>query len=250
MSTPVIVNKTWSVTCTSQSGHLFSGSVSVTLDQLHVSAPNTGNNSGGGDDTTIVFASADVKVTSITVDSPATASLGTPFTVTVDTILHNNGALTPVNADFSVDLTVPGDCTRLPNGAQTANDLSLALSTPNNQSQSWTVTCTAGGAHLFSATATVTLDMLHVNDPNGTNNTDTDTDTTNVIPQTITVVKDALPNDPQDFSFACSAPLGNFLLDDDADGTLSNTNGPVSVNVGTYNCSEAGVSGWTQTSAT
>ena len=73
---------------------------------------------------------------------------------------------------------------------------------------------------------------------------------TNTQDGTITIIKDAVPNDPQDFTFTCPAPLGTFSLDDDADGTLSNTNGPVSVAPNTYNCSEAAVTGWTQTSAT
>ena len=38
-------------------------------------------------------------------------------------------------------------------------------------------------------------------------------------------VKDAVPNDPQDFSFTAGGGLSPsaFSLDDDADGTLSNT---------------------------
>ena len=39
------------------------------------------------------------------------------------------------------------------------------------------------------------------------------------------VVKDATPNDPQDFSFTAGGGLSpaSFQLDDDSDGTLSNT---------------------------
>ena len=41
----------------------------------------------------------------------------------------------------------------------------------------------------------------------------------------LTVVKDAVPNDAQDFTFDPSSNLqaANFLLDDDADATLSNS---------------------------
>jgi hypothetical protein len=248
-STSIQVVKTWSVTCNTQSNHQFNGSASTSLDLLHVSDPNSGNNSGGGSASTNVFADADVKVASVTVVAPPSFTTGVPFMVTVNTVLHNNGPLTPANTDFSVNLTVPGDCTPTPT-PQTANDLSLAMSTANNQSQNWTVTCTGTGAHIFSASASATVDMLHVNDPNGANNTGNDTETSNGTPQTITIVKDSLPDDPQDFTFTCSAPLGNFTLDDDADGTLSNTQGPVTVLPGAYSCSEAPVSGWTQTSAT
>jgi hypothetical protein len=67
----------------------------------------------------------------------------------------------------------------------------------------------------------------------------------------IIVVKDAVPNDAQDFSFTNNFANGNpspFSLDDDADGTLSNTRDSV-VTAGTYSVSEGAVSGWTATSA-
>lgn len=68
----------------------------------------------------------------------------------------------------------------------------------------------------------------------------------------IIVVKDAVPNDAQDFSFTNNFANGNpspFSLDDDADATLSNTRDSV-VNAGTYSVSEGAVAGWSQTSAT
>ena len=59
----------------------------------------------------------------------------------------------------------------------------------------------------------------------------------------ITIIKDAVPNDPQDFDFACSS-LGVFSLDDDADPTLSNTKNFPNVTPGTYTCTEANEPGW------
>ncbi|MBI4285972.1 MAG: hypothetical protein HY670_08790, partial [Chloroflexi bacterium] len=63
---------------------------------------------------------------------------------------------------------------------------------------------------------------------------------------TIVIVKDAVPDDPQDFQF--TGDLGNFSLDDDADPTL-----PRSVSferlAGTYNVNETVPSGWELTSA-
>jgi len=67
----------------------------------------------------------------------------------------------------------------------------------------------------------------------------------------IIVVKDAVPNDAQNFTFTNNFGNGNpasFDLDDDADGTLSNTRDSV-VTAGTYSVSEGAVAGWTQTSA-
>jgi hypothetical protein len=66
----------------------------------------------------------------------------------------------------------------------------------------------------------------------------------------ITIVKDAIPNDAQDFAFAgnitgCTA----FSLDDDADGTLTNTK-ICAVHPGTFNVDETVPAGWVKTSAT
>jgi hypothetical protein len=59
----------------------------------------------------------------------------------------------------------------------------------------------------------------------------------------ITIIKDAVPNDPQDFDFACTN-LGTFSLDDDSDGTLSNTKTFPNVAPGSYTCTESNEIGW------
>jgi len=68
-----------------------------------------------------------------------------------------------------------------------------------------------------------------------------------VFPGSITIIKDAVPNDAQDFSFTASpSPLTNFLLDDDADPTLSSTKlFSTIINFTTYTVTEAAVSHWT-----
>jgi uncharacterized protein YndB with AHSA1/START domain len=70
-----------------------------------------------------------------------------------------------------------------------------------------------------------------------------------IFPATITVVKDAIPNDAQDFAFTTTGSgLSNFTLDDDADPTLSNT--IVFNNIttfGTKTITEGLVSGWNLT---
>ena len=69
---------------------------------------------------------------------------------------------------------------------------------------------------------------------------------TNTKRGSITVVKDAVPNDPQDFSFA--GGLGVFSLDDDSDPTLANNQLFASLVPGTYVVSEAALGGWDLTS--
>ena len=68
----------------------------------------------------------------------------------------------------------------------------------------------------------------------------------------VTIVKDAQPNDAQDFAFTAAGGLSpsTFSLDDDSDGTLSNTRAFPNVNAGTYSVSETLPSGWTQSGAT
>ncbi|MGH2978826.1 MAG: prealbumin-like fold domain-containing protein, partial [Solirubrobacterales bacterium] len=67
----------------------------------------------------------------------------------------------------------------------------------------------------------------------------------------LSIVKDAVPNDAQDFSFSVGGGLSpaGFDLDDDADGTLSNTRTYTGVRVGVYSASETVPAGWDQSSA-
>jgi hypothetical protein len=65
---------------------------------------------------------------------------------------------------------------------------------------------------------------------------------------TVIIVKDTVPDAAQDFSFAC-AGLGVFLLDDDADGALSNTKQFTGVVSGSYQCTESNVNGYQVTAS-
>jgi hypothetical protein len=71
---------------------------------------------------------------------------------------------------------------------------------------------------------------------------------------TIVVRKDAVPDDPQDFSFAAGGGLSpaSFQLDDDSDSALPNTQTFTNIALGSgYSITEATVpEGWEQTSAT
>ncbi len=61
----------------------------------------------------------------------------------------------------------------------------------------------------------------------------------------ITIVKDAAPNSPQDFSFTTTgAGLAGFSLDDDSDTTLSNTKTFTNLIPGTFSVTETVTDGW------
>ena len=67
----------------------------------------------------------------------------------------------------------------------------------------------------------------------------------------ITIVKDAVPNDAQDFAFTTTGTgLSSFNLDDDSDGTLSNTKIFNGLGSGTYSVAEDAVTGWTLSNIT
>ena len=69
----------------------------------------------------------------------------------------------------------------------------------------------------------------------------------------IVAVKDAVPNDPQDFSFTAGGGLSpaSFSLDDDADGTLAASRTFTDVMPGSgYSLAETVPGGWDQTAAT
>ncbi len=60
----------------------------------------------------------------------------------------------------------------------------------------------------------------------------------------ITIIKDAVPNDAQDFAFA---GFGGFTLDDDTDPTLSDRHVASALASGTYDVTETAVPGWSLT---
>jgi len=122
---------------------------------------------------------------------------------------------------------------------------------PPNSSLTLTVTATVGtGVASVSNTATLTAapgdtDLVPAN------NTATDTDT---VLGTIVIVKDAIPDSPQDFSFTTTGGSGlpaSFDLDDDpTDATLPNSRTfYVTPGATVYTVKEAALpSGWTQSS--
>jgi uncharacterized repeat protein (TIGR01451 family) len=65
---------------------------------------------------------------------------------------------------------------------------------------------------------------------------------------TITIIKDATPDDPQDFAFtATGTGVANFTLDDDTDSTLSNSQHFTGLTDGAYSFTETTVADWTFT---
>lgn len=74
----------------------------------------------------------------------------------------------------------------------------------------------------------------------------TDVDFGNQMRGSVTIIKDAVPNNAQNFTFT-SPQLGGFTLDDDSNATLSNTQVFSDLGSNTYEITENAVSGWTLT---
>jgi hypothetical protein len=69
--------------------------------------------------------------------------------------------------------------------------------------------------------------------------------TASVATGSITIVLNAQPDSAQDFAF--TGDLGSFSLDEDADGTLSNSKTVSSLTPGSYEVTQAAVTGWSLT---
>ena len=74
---------------------------------------------------------------------------------------------------------------------------------------------------------------------------------TNTKRGSITIIKDAQPNDPKDFDFTTTGTgLSSFSLDDDADATLPRTTTFSNIKPGSYSVTESAVTGWELTGLT
>ena len=93
------------------------------------------------------------EVPTVTVGAPTNATNGTPFNVTVDSTIHNNGPADPVNTDIAITLNVPPDCSSGSTNPVVLQDQSLLVSqTVNLAQQTYSVTCTGASNHAFTAT--------------------------------------------------------------------------------------------------
>ena len=150
-----------------------------------------------------------------------------------------SGGLTP--ATFDLDDDADGTLSN----TQTFSDITPGAYTVTETAVSGyttTLSCVDpdGGTTTVGATATIDLDA---------DETVICTFTNTAQPGTINIIKDTVPDSAQDFSFTTAGGLipATFDLDDDADGTLSNTQTFNNVSAGTYSVTETAVSGYTTT---
>jgi hypothetical protein len=163
-----------------------------------------------------------------------------------------------VTGSSNINLTgaggsLPVSCTP---GAQLINNVPIncgintSLAAGASGDVLFSFTMPLGGTFTNCASVSQAQNSMTPGDPDSSNNTNICT-TISVSPPapttgSITIVKDAQPNDGQDFAFTPSqATMPQFLLDDDSDSTLSNMKTYSGLPAGTYAFTETQVSGWT-----
>jgi hypothetical protein len=224
-SAPTPLQGTWNVSCSGPSNHQLTGNASIVIDQLHLTDSTPGNNSGNGNDSTAINATTDLKVSGVSVNAPPSASTGATFPVTVTATLHNNSGTSPAQADGTIGLSGPGDCTLTPTGGQTINNAGLLTSAAQNFNATWNVSCTGPSNHQFDGSATVTVDQQHLTDSTPGNNSGGGSDTAS-----ITATADVKTTDT---NLTIPPIMLNVPFDVEIDGSVHNNGGfgPVSSTV-------------------
>ena len=125
--------------------------------------PNMGNNCDTDVVNFNVVAESDLSVEGVSVSGPASATVGSAFTVTATVTVGNAGPFGPINADVTATLTLPiaDDCSTTDDNPKTVSD-SIPLSPPDTDVDvTWSVTCTDKSDHSFSAEASVAVNQTY-----------------------------------------------------------------------------------------
>ncbi len=126
---------------------------------------------------------ADVRVATVSVRAPDSATVGTEFAVRTSVSLRNDGPVASVLVDTTTDFVAPADCSVSPASPVTVEDTSLPIDVSVSVGRSWLVSCAQAGMHTFSADATVAIDPSQpVTDPDPSDNSGSGSDATDVVP--------------------------------------------------------------------
>jgi hypothetical protein len=182
VSVPTVIPSTpisWNVTCTSAASHIFYVDAQAVLDDSTAVDPNTGNNAAQGSAITTVSAQADIETVSVSINAPATETVGTAFRVDPSAEIRNNGPYGPLLARATFTLTVPADCFILPpSDPKTHSGISIAPlatavashDTLRNLPIYWLVKCENPGMHSLSVGVSTQFDQTDITDPTPANN--------------------------------------------------------------------------------
>jgi hypothetical protein len=182
VSVPTVIpssSVSWNVTCSAAASHIFYVDATSVLDDSTAVDPNAANNSAQGTAVTTVSALADLETLSVTIDAPATDTVGTAFRVSPSAEIRNNGPYGPLLARSTFTLNVPADCFILPpSEPRTHSGISLAPlatatashDTLRNLPIYWLVKCENPGAHNISVDVATGFDQTDITDTEPGNN--------------------------------------------------------------------------------
>lgn len=173
VGSPLAINETFSVTCTSPSFHSFTATIAVVLDDPSASESATGNNQATSPTaTTAIVATADLAVTSVSVTTSqvtATPMSGASFTLTATIGVTNNGTAGPVAASGLASPVMPADCTVWSSNDPEAFTVQPGASQTVNAVVAFHVRCATPGDHVLGLSASVVANDVHVVDASGNN---------------------------------------------------------------------------------
>ncbi len=155
---------TVTVVCADPSFHSFVFDNQVRTTTGGVNDPDAGNNARSTGVTIAVIDDAALRVAVPALDCPDRTDVDSAFTCTGTVGVHNDGPYGPANADVTLALALPADCTSSPAPVQLVEDLAVPVPGPVVVSRSWDVTCADRSYHPIGLTTTVALDHLHVRD--------------------------------------------------------------------------------------
>jgi hypothetical protein len=216
VSVDVVLDQTFTLHCTQPSNHTWTFNDCIDITNTHVRDPNPNNNCASLSLTNPVTADADIKVASMSINGPALTPVNQNFNLGVQANLHNNGPYGPVNANVTLSLNVPADCTKTPNGSQTAASVNLPVSVVTPVVKTWVVNCSSVSNHNYTASASATMvPILHVADPNLQNNSGTSQASNGITSPTDVKITSFTANDDMAFAgnqilVTAGAPLNPF----------------------------------------
>jgi hypothetical protein len=172
VGSPLAINETFSVTCTSPSFHSFGAVIAVALDDGGITDSASGNNlSSAPTAMTAITAVADLSIASVTVTTSQvtpTPMSGASFRLIATIGVHNAGPSGPVSASGLATATVPSDCTVWSPQPESFS-ANPAASATSPAVVDFHVRCTTPGDHQFSVQASVSSPDIHVSDAPGNN---------------------------------------------------------------------------------
>lgn len=230
----------WSAHIASQLDWGFGNSASaVNGSPYHTRLLNL-DGAGGNQDRSLAAAAVFPTPTMNTQVSSSTVTVGQTVTDTATAVGPSQNSPT-VTGTMTFFICGPGvsnpDCTT--GGSQVGSPVTMS----SGQATSSPYTVAQPGNYCFRAEYVPAADAPY--SPQNHTNLTTECFNASFAPSSITIIKDAVPNGPQDFQFTTSGSgLSDFALDDDNDPTLSNSKVFNNLLPGTYSVTEVAVSGW------